>query len=72
MRFRVDDRPAGFRIDTLGPCDLRKRLSGNERSRDAIDHVIEAVLVCLHDGFARPAVDREVDEHELLNAVEVP
>ena len=70
--FGIDDRPSGFRIDTFRPGDLRKRLCGDERARDAVEHVVEAVLVGLHDDFARPAVDREIGEHQSLNAVEVP
>ena len=50
--FRIDDRPAGFLVDTFRPGDRRERLSGDERARYAIEHIEEAVLVGLHDDFS--------------------
>ena len=70
--FRIDDRFAGFFVQTPRPGDLRERLAGDELAGDAIDHVIESVLVRLHDHFARLALDGDVGQHQLLNAVEVP
>src|SRR5213593_90919 len=70
--FRVDDRPAGFLIDTFCPCDLRKRLSRNERSREAIENIVKTVLVRLHENLSLPAIDRQVREYESLDAVIIP
>ena len=44
----------------------------DELAGDPIEHVVEPVLVRLHDHFARAAVDREVGQHQVLHAVEVP
>src|SRR2546426_12769093 len=72
VRFWIHNRPACFLIDAFCPCDLRKRLSRNERSRDAIENVVKTVLVRLHENLSLPATDRQVREYEALNAVIIP
>ena len=72
MRVRIHDRPSGFRIDTFGPIHLSKRLSRDECSSDAIQNVIETVLVRLHDDFSVSAINCDVREHETLHAVIIP
>src|SRR5215471_12597740 len=70
--FGIDNRPSRFRIDALRPRHLRERLCRDERAGDPVEYIVKAVLVGLHDDFALPAVDREVGEHQLLDAVKVP
>src|SRR5438552_13465057 len=72
MGISVDNRPAGLFIDTFCPIDLRKWFSRDERSGNAIEDVIEPVLVRLHDDFSRPAVDPHICKHKSLDAVVVP
>ncbi len=72
VRYVVYDRPARRFVQALRPGDLHQRLAGNELPRHAIQHVVEAVFVRLHDHLARPSFDGEVGQHQLLDAVVVP
>src|SRR5215813_6184081 len=72
VRFWIDNRPSRFLIDALRPRHLRERLRRDERAGYPVEHVVKAVLVGLHDDIALPAVDRQVGEHQLLDAVKVP
>src|SRR2546422_729289 len=72
VRFRIHNRPACFRVDAFCPCNLRKRLSRNERPRDAIQNVIKTVLIRLHDDLTLAAIDHQIREYESLDAVVIP
>src|SRR5881296_1143271 len=72
MSFRIDDRPAGFRIDPFGPSHLGKWLRGYKRAGNAIQHIIEPILVGLHEDLALPSVNGEIHQDESLDAVIVP
>ena len=72
VRFFIHDRPPSSLIQSFGPVHLHPGLARDELSRHAIEHVIEAVFVGLHDHFALPPFDGEIGQHQLLHAVVVP
>jgi hypothetical protein len=71
-RLLVHDRAARLRVETAGPGHLRERRRRDELAGHAIDHVEERVLVGLHDHLAGAAADRQIRQHQVLHAVEVP
>ena len=72
MRFRIDEGAAGLLVQSFGPGDLRERLAGDELAGDAVDHVVEPVLVGLHQHLALLAPDGHVGQQQLLDAVVIP
>src|SRR5262245_37366377 len=72
MRFGIDDRAPGFRIDAFGPCYGCKWLRGDKSTADAIKDIVEAVLVRLHDHFSLAPVYVQVGQNEALHTVKIP
>ena len=70
--FLVENGPPGFFVEALGPRHFRERLARNELAREPVQHIIEPVLVGLHDHLAQPALDGHIRDHQLLHAVVIP
>src|SRR6185312_5990629 len=71
ISFRARDRAPAF-VEPRRPCDLHEGRGRNELTRGAVEHVEESVLRRLHDHFTLAASDVQVQDHQLLHAVEVP
>src|SRR5207249_2465453 len=71
-RLGILDGPSALGIDTLGPVDRDITRSRDQLSGCAVEHIKETVLRRLHHHRARPAVDLEVRENQVLSGVEVP
>ena len=63
--------PAGLQVDVRGPVDADVGVRGDQRAVGAVDGVEEAVLVGLHHHLAHLAVDLQLGEHLLVDAVHV-
>ena len=68
----VDHRTARFRVDAAGPVDLGEGFGRNERTGHAIENVVEAVLVRLHQNPALATVNHQIGKNKALHAVVVP
>ena len=64
-------RPAGLQVDVGGPVDVDVRVRGDKRAVGAVDGVEEAVLVGLDHHLAHLAVDLDLGQDLLVDAVHV-
>ena len=64
------DGAAGLRVDSAGPGDSTdKRRCGEELAGPAVEHIEEAVLVCLQDDFPGTAVQFQIGLDQRLRRV---
>src|SRR5215471_1884214 len=64
------DWTPGFGVHPAGPSDAAyESCCGKELAGLAVEHVEEAVLVCLKQRFAHPAADHQISLQERLGRV---
>ncbi|MCW0424195.1 hypothetical protein NB713_002138 [Xanthomonas sacchari] len=72
-RVRRDlDRAPGLHVDALGPVGRHELVGAQQGAVAAVQHIGEAVAVELHDRRHLLAVDGQVDQDRLVDAVVVP
>src|SRR4030095_1322347 len=70
--IRMDVGTPGRGIQTRRPIYRSNSRSGDELSRDAVQHVEVTVLVHLHDDLPVASPDLNIGKHQVLDGVKVP
>ena len=68
----VLDRLAGLQVDARRPVDVDEGVGHQQFAGGPVEHVGKAVAIEVHQDFSRLALDVEIDQHVLVDAVVVP